>query len=187
MALLTDVDRGAWYHRAVDFVWAEKLMDGGGELAFQPKESATRIHLLNALYRMAGSPAPSRPASALPFTDVPRSAGYQTALRWAWEQGLVGGYDETTFAGPANVTRQQLAVMLWRYDRMGGGDAAAAGDLSAFADGAEVSGWAAEAVSWAVGRGLLTGRSGGLLEPKGYTTRAEAAQLLMRYLEGQNG
>ena len=187
MALLTDVDRGAWYHRAVDFVWAEKLMDGGGELAFQPKESATRIHLLKALYRMAGSPAPSRPASALPFTDVPRSAGYQTALRWAWEQGLVGGYDETTFAGPANVTRQQLAVMLWRYDRMGGGDAAAAGDLSAFADGAEVSGWAAEAVSWAVGRGLLTGRSGGLLEPKGYTTRAEAAQLLMRYLEGQNG
>lgn len=187
MALLTDVDQGAWYHRAVDFVWKEGLMDGGGELVFRPGESATRIHILNALYRMAGSPAPTRPAADLPFTDVPRSAGYLSALRWAWERGLVGGYDAATFAGPANVTRQQLAVMLWRYDRLRDGTDAPAGDLSGFPDGAEVSGWAREAMSWAVGRGLLTGRAGGRLEPKGYTTRAEAAQILMRYLEGRNG
>lgn len=180
MALLTDVDRSAWYHEAVDYVWDRGLMEGSEPLTFQPTESATRAHIVTALHRLAGSPTPGRPAADLPFTDAPQSAAYLTALRWAWEKGLVDGYGGSTFAGPANVTRQQLAVLLHRFARLTGPAVGDPGALAQFPDGDQVSPWARDAMSWAASQGLLGGRPGGSLDPRGYVTRAEAAQVLAR-------
>ena len=177
-AMFTDVAAGAWYHGAVDYVFDQGLMDGES-FAFRPGANASRADFLDALYRAAGSP---RAQGKLPFTDVPSGAWYRDAVRWAWELGIADGFDEKTFGALAPLTRQQLAVILYRCATLGE-TVEAAGDLDAFADGGEVAGWAREAVSWAVGEGILSGGSGGRLNPRGYATRGELAAILMRYLE----
>lgn len=181
-AMLTDTSKGAWYTDAVNYVWTEGLMAGESPLTFQPQKSATRAQVVSALYLAAGSPAPVLNAQDLPFTDIRGDDGYLTALRWAYGQGIVDGYDGTTFAGGANVTRQQLAAMLRRCAQLTG-PADPAGDLSGYADRSDVADWAAEDLSWAVGEGLITGRTGNTLDPKGLLTRAELAQIIMRFTQ----
>lgn len=190
MALLTDVDRSAWYHEAVDYVCAAGLMTGLEAQTFRPGENVTRAEAVTILYRLAGGPAPAGedgdPAAGLPFTDVMSSVWFWDALLWSYSSGLVNGFDAATFGGFAYVTRQQLAVMLYRYVILTGGGAApnAAADLSVYSDGDRVDGWAREAMAWAVGEGLLSACSDGTLRPGSYVTRAEAAQILMRFLGG---
>ena len=182
MALLTDVDKGAWYHEAVDYVWGAGVMEEQDEpFTFSPLEYATRIHVVTALYQGAGSPEPALSAKDLPFTDVPSNAKYMSALCWAYGEGLVTGQDGgTSFAGTDSVTRQQLAAMLHRRAQLA---AEPSGDLSRFSDWASISDWAVDAMSWAVGEGLISGRSSGVLDPHGVTTRAELAQIMMRFLK----
>ena len=180
--LLEDVSLHAWYHDAVDFVWERGLMENEEPLLFQPGEDATRAQVVTALYRLAGSPASRLTSKDLPFRDVSSRAKYMDALCWAYENKLVNGHgDPETFAGSASVTREQLAVMLHRYAALQGG-AKPAGSLSRFPDGAAVSSWAQEAMGWAVGQGLLSGNDAGALVPKSHTTRAELAQILMRFV-----
>jgi hypothetical protein len=134
------------------------------------------------LYRLAGSPEVSETA-ALPFTDVSGSAWYRTALTWAYNVGLAKGVNAYTFAGNADVTRQELAVFLQRFVALSGsGDLSQQASLSGYWDAGQVASWAKEAMSWAVGTGLIQGRTSSSLAPKGTATRAEAAQMLMRFL-----
>ena len=179
-AMFADVAAGAWYHEAVDYAVLEGLMDGGDSFAFRPKEKASRAEFLDALYRSVGRP---RAQGKLPFADVAAGAWYRDAVRWAYDLGIVEGIDETTFGALAPLTRQQLAVILYRCAALGGASAGEV-DLSGFSDGEQVASWAKEAVCWAVRKGILSGGSDGRLDPEGYATRGETAAILMRYLEG---
>lgn len=175
VALLTDVDKDAWYHEAVDYVYSAGLMEGSEDLIFQPTDGATRAQVIYSLYLLAGSPESD---AELPFNDVPSNEWYYDALCWAWENGIAQGYSDTIFGAMAPVKRQQLAVMLQRFAALTG-EAQAQGDLSAFSDGDTVSSWAAEAMAWTVEEGLLSGGPEGQLNPQANTTRAELAQILM--------
>ena len=175
VALLTDVDKDAWYHEAVDYVYSAGLMEGSEDLTFQPTDGATRAQVIYSLYLLAGSPESD---AELPFNDVPSNEWYYDALCWAWENGIAQGYSDTIFGAMAPVKRQQLAVMLQRFAALTG-EAQAQGDLSAFSDGDTVSSWAAEAMAWTVEEGLLSGGPEGQLNPQANTTRAELAQILM--------
>lgn len=182
MALFTDVRKDAWYHEAVDFVCEQGLMESSGTLRFEPNQYARRADLLTALYHIAGEPAVDEVEH--PFTDVKKNIWYGDAVKWAWSQGIAAGFSETIFAATAAITREQLAVMLYRAAVLGGEfeeyDKAV---LDAFADRESVADWAVEAMAWAVGEGILTGDGEGTLRPGSNTTRAELALTLMRFCE----
>lgn len=116
----------------------------------------------------------------MPFNDVDGGAWYAEAVRWAASEGIVTGVSGTIFAPNAEITREQFAAMLWRYAGapVGGGMA-----VSEFTDGASVSDYAADAVTWALSEGVLTGMGDGALAPQGTATRAQAAAMLMRFAE----
>lgn len=193
MALLTDVDKEAWYHEAVDYVCTAGLMAGSEPMTFQPDDGATRAQVISILHQLADCPAPAegedgKPMEHLPFTDVQINAWYRDALLWAYSVGLADGYNETTFGAFAVVSRQQLAAWLYRFIQLTDPQKAAGqdgADLSGFPDSGRVSAWAEEAMAWAVGEGYLSGRADGFLAPRAVVTRAELAQVLMRFLEGQ--
>ena len=174
-ALLTDVDPGAWYHEAVDYAYSAGLMAGSEALTFQPTEGATRAQVVYSLYLLAGAPETGNEVS---FTDIPSTSQYYNALCWAAETGIVQGYGGTVSGAYAPVQRQQLAVMLQRFAALTG-EAAARGDLSAYADGDSVSAWAAEAMAWALEEGLLSSGADGTLAPQRSISRAELAQVLL--------
>ena len=138
----------------------------------------TRAMLAAVLWRMAGGPEPSEAGS---FADVESGAWYGNAVLWAASKGFILGYGDGCFGPLDPVTREQLVTVLWRCRGVPEGS----GDLSGFADGASVSGWALEAFSWAVGAGVAEGRPGGLLDPKAAAARGEFAQILMRAAEAE--
>lgn len=178
--LLNDVPPGAWYHQAVDYILEKGVMEPYRGQSFQPDASASRWEIVSALHRANGSPSSKLSVEDLPFHDVSSRAKYAKALCWAYEQGLVSGREDGAFYGTADVTRQELAVMLYRGLKASG---TGSGSLTAFSDGSGVASWARDAVSWAVGEGLLRGSSDGRLNPDNSVTRAETAQILMRFLE----
>lgn len=181
MCLLTDVDMDAWYHEAVDLVWQAGLMKDDEALSFQPNRGATRADVISALHKAAGSP---KADVSLSFTDANSGAWYYEALQWASGEGLVTGYGENTFGAFAFVSRQQLAAILYRYAAcLGEAAPADAAALSAFPDAEDVDGWAADAMAWAVSEGLISGRADGTLAPGASATRAELAQILVRFLK----
>lgn len=168
-----DLDGGEWYHEAVDFALETGLMSGTNA-GFAPGAPLSRAMLAQILWNHAGRP--SAPASGFP--DVPAGEWFADAVGWAASAGVVSGYSDGRFAPYDGVTREQFAVMLWRY----AGSPAGTGALD-FRDAALVSDYAADALRWAVGEGILTGKSGNRLDPQGQTTRAEAAQMLYQYLK----
>ena len=167
-----DVRSDSWYADAVSYVTLNDLMNGTGT-GFSPNASMNRAMMVTVLYRLAGSPAVT---GDMPFTDVAAGAWYADAVLWASQQGVVTGITADTFQPTANVTREQLSVILYRY----AGATAGEGDLSAFSDADTVSGYAQDAMSWAVAEGLVSG-SNGALQPKSSATRAQIATILMRY------
>ncbi len=181
-ALFSDVRQGAWYHEAVDYVCENGLMDGTDPIRFEPDRMAMRATLLETLYRLAGEPVVAD--ENLPFADVREHEWYYDAVRWAYLAGVADGYGETIFAPTAPIIRQQLAAMLYRAAKLGG-EVTDYDDeiLDSFADIADVSGWAREAMAWAVGEGIFTGDSAGKLNPRAAATRAELAQILMNILK----
>lgn len=181
MFLLEDVDLGAWYHEAVDAVLERGIMEADENVRFRPGESATRAEIVRALHQANGAPASRLTADALPFRDVSQRSSYAAAVCWAYENGLVAGETATTFAGTSQVSRQQLAVMLWRCAKLKGALGGSTGNLAPFPDRGGVAGWAQEAMAWAVGQGIINGQDG-RLNPAGPVTRAQAAQMLMRFL-----
>ena len=171
----TDVAESAWYYDAVRYVCSNGLMTGTSGSAFSPDLFTTRGMIVTILYRLDGSPAVS---GAAPFGDVPTGQYYSEAVAWAAANGIVKGYDTGLFGPDDVITREQLAAILYGYAQYKGYDVTAGGDLSGFADSASVSAWAADALKWANGQGLITGKNGSLLDPSGTATRAEAAAIL---------
>lgn len=179
-----DLDITKWYHEAIDFMLNEGLMSGTtttAPLLFNPNGSTTRAMLVNILWRAEGSPMP---ACDNPFTDVPDGQWYTTSVLWAYENGVVSGYGNGKFGPNDNVTREQIALILYKYAEKKGQDVSARGDLSSFPDQAKVAGWSREAVEWAVAVGFISGRASGsrtLLAPQANASRAEIASMLQRF------
>ena len=180
-AALTDVPPASWYHEAVDYILERGVMgtDGG---AFYPDKGATRWEIVSALYHANGRPETSLALEDLPFHDVPGYSRHITELCWAYEQGVVLGRIESAFFGTASVPRQELALMLYRCAKLNGKDSAS-GSLASFSDAGSVAEWAKEAMRWAVGADLIRGNESGNLVPEAGVSRAETAQILMRFME----
>ncbi len=169
-----------WAGEAVEFVTARGLFQGVSDDSFAPGAEMTRGMLVTVLNRLENEPA----AAGTPaFPDVTDGAYYAGAVAWAAETGIVTGTG-AGFDPEAPITRQTLATILYRYLGTQGADLSLRGDLSAYADGDAVDGWAQEAVAYAVGAGLMTGKDGGVLDPAGTATRAEVAIVLQRMVEG---
>lgn len=155
------------------------IFRGVTQTTFCPNDTLTRAMFVSVLHRLAGEPEAD--ADALRFTDIRRSEYYAEALAWAVENGIVTGRTATVFAPNDPVTRQEMAVMLYRYAKLLGEDGCDAADLSKFADAKKIDAYAREAMAWAVGSGLLRGYPDATLGPKKSVTRAEAAVLLCRF------
>lgn len=174
-----DVPASAWYYDAVEYVYENGLMSGVSGGRFAPNDTLTRAMLVQTLYAMEGRPA----AASAGFADVASGDWYASAVNWAAANGVVSGVSETGF-GPNNaLTREQLALILYRFAQYKGYDVTGTSDLAAYADGSSVSGWAAEAMSWAVNAGLISGVGGNQIAPTGTATRAQVAQILMNFCE----
>ena len=172
-----DVPAGAWYEAAVTYAYRSGLMKGTSEGQFSPQVHLSRAMIVQILYNREHAPA----SSAASFPDVPQGQWYTGAVTWAAELGIVSGYDNGFFGPDDQVTREQLAVILHRYAQHKGYDTAQEGDLSAFPDSSSTSAWAGDALAWAVGHGVMSGKGDGTLDPTGTATRAEVAQMLMNY------
>ena len=178
----TDVNRDSWYHAGVDYVLEQGYMSGASETRFSPSKTLTRAQIVTILHSMAGKPAPQSTSNR--FTDVKAGSWYEKAVLWAVENNISSGSTETLFNPSGTVTRQQLAVFLYKFAQLQGFDVSAKADLSVFPDLKDMSSWATSAMQWAVASGLISGTaSNGVtyLKPKGNTTRAQVAVILMRF------
>ena len=175
----TDVNTGDWFYGAVKFVYENGLMDGVGNNLFAPNATLNRAMAVTILYRLEGSPAVTTDAG---FNDVAAGTWYTDAVNWAAANNIVNGVEGNNFDPTGSLTREQMATVLYRYAQYKGADVSASGDLSGFVDSANVSSWAADAVKWAVGSGLVNGVEGNALAPQGTSTRAQAATVLMRFV-----
>lgn len=173
-----DVAEGQWFYEAVKYVYGAGLMDGVSATAFEPNSPITRGMIVTILWRLEGKPAA---AGGGYFADVPASSYYAEAIAWAAECGIVDGYGDGIFAPNRNISREELAAILYRCAAYTGVDVSRKADLSAYADAAEVSAWAADAMAWANAAGLITGQGEATLAPAATATRAEAAAILARY------
>lgn len=174
-AAFTDVEENVWYHDGIDFMVRNGYMNGVAADTFDVEGSLTRAQLVTILYRIAGEPETS---AAIPFADVADGQWYTKAIVWAAENGIVKGVNETTFAPNDPITREQIAVILYRYAHE---ENTEDGKLTSFPDAKDISGYALEAMNWAVARGLINGSDGKLL-PQDTATRAQIAVILARYL-----
>ena len=176
-----DVTEGDWFYDAVRYAYENGLMDGVGDNLFAPNSDTTRAQLVTILYRLEGQPAPSGDSG---FSDVAAGTWYTDAVAWAAENGIVNGVSETEFAPGKDITREQLATILFRYAEAKGYDVSARVDLSAYPDANQIQSYAAESVAWAVAEGLIQGFEDNTLRPAGNATRAQIATILMRFCEG---
>ena len=172
--VFSDVAADAWYTDAVAYVRDNGLMGGTSDTTFEPEGTMTRSMLSATLYRLAGSPAVTGEDA---FSDTEEGVWYTDAVLWASQQGLVGGYGNGLFGTNDPVTREQMAVLLWRY---AGSPAAEAG--ADFADESAISDYAVQAVDWARASGVVSGAEGNRFLPQSNATRAQVAAILRNYL-----
>lgn len=177
--LYEDVKAGDWFYDAAKFVASAGLMMGVSETRFAPSMNTTRGMIVTILYRMEKEPGVD-PAT---FLDVPQDAWYSAGAAWGEMTGVAKGMSDGNFHAMDDVTREQLAAFLFRFAEHRGYDVSARGDLTVFHDGAAVSGWAEDAMRWAVATGLITGKGAGGLDPLSTATRGEVATILMRFCE----
>ena len=179
----TDVEENGWYHTGVDFMVRNGFMNGVADDAFDVDGNLTRAQLVTILYRIAGEPEST---ATNPFADVAYGQWYTNAVIWAAENGIVKGVNTTTFAPNDQITREQIATILFRYAKA----EKVEGKLAGFPDAGKVSDYAADAMAWAVEQGLINGISESdgktYLAPQETATRAQIAVILMRYLTAEN-
>ena len=179
----TDLAANAWYTDAVAYVYRHDLMAGYGENLFGPDDDLSRAQLCQIIYNMEGQPATS---GSSVFTDVADSAWYADAVTWAASQGIVGGYGGGLFGPEDNITREQLAAILYRYAQAKGYDTSVGENTNilSYTDALEISEYAIPAMQWACGARVINGTGdGSTLTPQGQATRAQAAVMLMRFCE----
>ena len=175
----TDVVSTDWYYDAVAYAYENDLMNGISSTQFNPNGTTTRGMIATILYRLEGEPE----APACDFTDVAAGKYYTDAVAWAVENHLVNGYGDGTFGPNDNITREQMSALLYRYAEFKGYDLTARGDLSGYTDASQISDYAVTAMQWATAEGLVNGMGDGTLAPRGNSTRAQIATILMRFLE----
>ena len=170
-----DVSNTAWYIKAVEYVATEGLMGGYPNGKFGPNNQISRAEFAQIMYNKAGRPN----AGTSIFSDVKSGQWYAKAVNWAAEQKVVSGIGNNLFAPERDITREELATMLWRYAE----SPKPVKTTLDFTDANKVSNFAKEALLWANENGIISGKGNGILDPKGNATRAEAAQMLMNYLK----
>ena len=175
-----DTANNAWWHDGIHYCVQQGLMNGVASDQFAPNGTTTRAMIVTILWRMEGSPATS---DGMSFTDVPAGQWYTEAIRWAQSTGVVTGYDAKTFGPNDNVTREQLAAILYRYTAHKGGDVSKRSTLAQFTDVNQISSWALENIQWANAVGMVNGRTDTTIVPKGNATRAEAASMIQRFCQ----
>ena len=173
----SDVD-GSPYAGAINAMGTYELLNGTAPGQFSPDTPMSRGMLAVVLHNLESNPTQALTGA---FTDVDNSQWYAEGVAWAEARGIIGGYGNGQFGPNDNITREQLAVMLWRY---AGSPAATDRELH-FADAHRASDWALEALRWATEKGIINGKGGGILDPTGQATRAETAQMLKNYMENQ--
>ena len=177
-----DVSTSAWYYDAVNYAVSMGLMNGVGNNNFAPDSPMTRAMLVTVLWRYEGSPTEGRNI----FSDVPGGQWYTDAVAWAAANSIVGGVGNGKFNPNGNITREQLATILYRYAEKKGFDTSKRDNLSLFSDKDKVSNYAKDAIRWAVAEGLISGNvinGKTLLDPQGNATRAQVATILMRFIQ----
>lgn len=170
----TDVKAGSWYEKAIQFAVDHGLFYGTSDNTFAPNSSMTRGMLVTVLYRLAKEPETGTDDL---FNDVAGDKYYTEAVKWAAKNGVVAGYGNGEFGPEDSITREQLATILYRY----AGNPAPPNLILDFVDENQTSGFALDALRWAVDMGIIAGKGNGILDPKGKATRAEVAAMLMRY------
>ena len=175
----TDVDEEAWYYTSTKYVNDHGLMTGLDSTHFGPTTILSRAQFATILYRMEDSPSVNYETK---YPDVMDRQFYTSAVMWASEAGVIGGYANGYFGPADNITREQMAVMMYRFAKYKEYDISASNDLSSFPDQSSVSAFSKDAMKWAVGAGLISGSQGNLL-PQGNASRAECATIIMRFME----
>ena len=176
----TDISEKDWFYGDVMFVYENGLMLGTSKTLFSPHGTVMRGMMATILWRMEGSPVPKGKNS---FTDVEAGKWYADAITWTAENGIFAGYGKDKFCPDDPITREQLAAIFYRYADYKGYDLTVKGDLDKFKDADKITDYAKTAMQWAVGSGLVKGKSGNLLDPQGTATRAEIAAMLHRFIE----
>ena len=175
----TDVKSTDWFYDAVNYVYSEGIMDGTSVYMFSPNNATSRGMLVTILWRLAGQPV----VTGTSFSDVSSSAYYYYAVLWASKYGIVDGLGNNMFGPDQAITREQFAVILYRYAQHCGYSTSANSTLVGYADSNKISSYALTAMRWACGAGLFEGDERANLNPQGQTTRAAAAKLLMTFQE----
>lgn len=175
----SDVSQKDWFYDSVSYMTEHGLMAGIGSGEFSPESSMTRGMLSTVMYRHDGSPAYS---AGKTFSDIQSDTWCRDAVLWAASQEIVAGYEDGTFRASANITREQMAAILYRYSvKQGLLMKKSTADLSRYSDQSAVSPWAREAIAWAVANSIIAGTDEGKLLPQGYATRAQVAAILTRF------
>lgn len=168
-----------WGKSYIEWAYSKGYFKGITETKFGPNVSVNRGMVASVLYRIEGEPS----SASSSFSDVPEKAYYASAVGWGESTGVMAGMGGGKFAPARNITREQLATMLYRYAEYKRMDTSRKGDLTEYKDGKTVSSFAGKAMEWAVGSGIVTGRTGAVLDPKGNATRAETTAMLKRFAE----
>ncbi|MBR5614535.1 MAG: S-layer homology domain-containing protein, partial [Clostridia bacterium] len=174
-----DVKKDDWHYESVKYVYENNLMQGTGN-GFEPESKMSRAMLVTVLYRMTNTKNGENNYS---FLDVPQGQWYSDAVSWAAANGIVNGINRAEFAPDSDVSREQMALIIYRFAKMQGLDVGDGADISAFADMNDVSDWALDAIKWANKTELVNGTSETTLSPKATATRAQVAAILMRFCE----
>ena len=178
--MFSDIPRDAWYKKSVDFAVSKGYMNGIGGGKFSPDGVMTRAMVVTVLYRIEGEPEVS---GNVPFTDI-EADWYRNAVAWAYQNAIVKGTSDTKFSPDGEITREQLATILYRYASFKGYDTSTTASLDSFPDADSTSSWALDAMKWAYAEGLITGASKGgkiLLDPLGIASRSQVATIFMRF------
>lgn len=176
-----DVAENSWYHDAVAYAYDKGLMSGVSEDKFAPDLTTTRGMIVTILHALENKPT----AEAASFTDVDKDMYCAKAVAWAASKGIVSGYSDDAFGPNDSITREQMAAILYSYAKFKGYDVAGRADLEKFADAGSISGYAKDAMSWAVAEGLISGMGDNALAPAGSATRAQVATILKAFLDAQ--
>ncbi|QIB68551.1 leucine-rich repeat protein [Aminipila butyrica] len=177
----SDVKTGDWYYTAVEYALKNNLFKGTNDRSFSPQVEMTRAMLATVLYRMEGQPAVTD--GTRNFQDVKAGQWYTDAVTWAAANGIADGYGDGFFGVDSNVSREQMAAILYRYAGYKKYDVTGNADLSAFTDAAKIDSWAKPAMQWAGAEGLINGTTAETLSPEAFATRAQVAAVLMRFAE----
>ena len=167
-----------WFYDAVAYVYENGIMAGTSETIFDPYMELDRAMAAQLFYNLEGKPTVTGDSA---FTDVTSGHWAVDAITWAAQNDIVAGIGGNLYDPDSNVTREQFAVMLYKYARFKGYDLTATGDLTQFPDDGSISSWAETALSWANGKGLINGNEDGTLAPGGTATRAQAASILAHF------